>query len=287
MNILITGATGNLGSKIVKHVLELNKDHHIMVSVRNVEKAAALKQQGVEVRHGDFDDPASLDVAFAGVDRLVIVSTDGDTPTRIKQHKNAIEAALKAQVKRIVYTSLTNADTSELVLAEVHKDTEKRLIASGINYKILRNNWYLENEIDSIKEGLATGTITSAYGEGKLGWLLRDEYAEAAAHAVLLEDNNNHIYTLSNTLATIDEFAATLSDITGKTISVNHITDEQYAAGLKAANLPEGVVDFVVAISRGIREGSLATTSNDFQQLTGHQPQTLKESLSQLINNLD
>jgi len=283
MNILVTGATGQLGSKIVQHILEQKTDETLFVSVRNVEKAAALKEQGVEVRHGDFDDPASLDEAFSNVDRLVLVSTDGDTPTRIRQHQTAIEAAKKAGVKLIVYTSLTKANEGLLNLAEVHKDTEQRLIESGIDYKILRNNWYLENEVDGLKQAIASGVLNTTYGAGQVGWLLRDEYAQAAAGAVLGKGETNQIFTLSNTLGTVDDLVKAASEVTGKAIQVNHIQDSEYAAALEAAGLPKEAISFVVEMNKGIREGGLAATSDDYEILTGKKPQTLVESLSSLL----
>ena len=286
MNILITGATGQLGSKIVDHVLNTKKDENIFVSVRNVDKAKALADRGVTVRHGDFDDVATLDKAFDGIDRLVIVSTDGDTPTRIKQHANALEAAKNAGVKLVVYTSLTKADTGSINLNDVHRDTEKRILDSGLNYKILRNNWYLENEIDSIKEAQATGTLTSAYGKGKVGWMTRDEYAKAAAAAVLGAGADNTIYTLSNTPVTIDTFAEVLAGVLGKPVTVNHVADDAFFEGLKGAGLPEGIAQFVLDMNKGIQDGSLDAASDDYETLTKEKPLSLEASLKDLIAQL-
>lgn len=285
MKILVTGATGNLGSKIVEHLLAKKTNEDIVVSVRNVEKAKGLAEQGVEVRQGNFDDAASLDTAFAGIDRLVLVSTDGDTPTRIRQHATAIAAAQKAGIKRIIYTSLANADTSSMNLAEVHKDTEARLQASGIATKILRNNWYLENETDTVKTAMESGVINSTYGDGLAGWMLRDDYALAAASAALESDDSSKIYTLSNTLMTIDQFAEVLGNVIGKPVHVNHISDEALDQALLAAGLPEGVAEFVVLMNRGIREGGLNAPSHDFETLTHQQPKSLEESLKLLIGS--
>ena len=285
MKILVTGATGNLGSKIVEHLLAKKTNEDIVVSVRNVEKANHLVKQGVEVRHGNFDDAASLDKAFEGVDRVVLVSTDGDTPTRIRQHATAIAAAQKAGVKRIVYTSLSNADTSSMNLAEVHKDTEARLNASKIATKILRNNWYLENETDTVKTAMETGVINSTYGDGLAGWMVRDDYALAAAFAALESDDSSKVYTLSNTLMTIDEFANVLASVIAKPVKVNHISDEALDQGLLAAGLPEGIAEFVVTMNRGIREGGLNAPSNDFEVLTQQKPKSLEEGLKILIGS--
>lgn len=155
MKILVTGATGKLGSKVVETLLKVVAASDLAVSVRNPEKAEGLKNRGVEVRQGDFDHPETLTTAFAGVDRLLIISADGDNETRIRQHTNAVAAAKQANVKFIAYTSLGNASESSLFLAPVHRATEEAILKTGIPYCFLRNNWYLENEIGSIQGVLA------------------------------------------------------------------------------------------------------------------------------------
>ena len=134
MKILVTGATGQLGSLVVEALLKNDSAKDLAVSVRNPEKAEALRAQGVDVRQGDFDQPETLEKAFAGVDRLLLISTDGDNETRIRQHQTAVDAAKKAGVGFIAYTSVVNADQNTLSLAEVHRATEKAIRESGISY---------------------------------------------------------------------------------------------------------------------------------------------------------
>lgn len=128
MKILVTGATGQLGSLVVEALLKNGSAKDLAVSVRNPEKAKALRTQGVEVRQGDFDQPETLEKAFAGVDRLLLISTDGDNETRIRQHQTAVDAAKKAGVGFIAYTSVVNAEKNTLSLAEVHRATEKQFV---------------------------------------------------------------------------------------------------------------------------------------------------------------
>src|SRR5574342_42206 len=125
MKILVTGATGKLGTKVVETLLKTIPATQLAVSVRNPEKAEGLRDRGVEVRQGDFDHPETLDSAFAGIDRLLIISADGDNETRIRQHTNAVEAAERAGVKFIAYTSLANAKESKNFLAPTHQATEE------------------------------------------------------------------------------------------------------------------------------------------------------------------
>ena len=142
MKYLVTGATGKLGSKIVDVLLKSVPASELAVSVRNPEKAEALKAKGVDVRHGDFDKPETLDEAFKGVERLLIISADGDNDTRIRQHANAVEAAERAGVSFIAYTSLADATESQNLMSPPHVETEGAIERTGIPHAFLRNNWY-------------------------------------------------------------------------------------------------------------------------------------------------
>lgn len=173
MKYLVTGATGHLGSFVVEALLKKVPASELAVSVRNPEKAQHLSAQGVEVRHGDFDQPESLAAAFAGVERLLLISADGDNETRIRQHETAVQAAKNAGVQFIAYTSVAKADESTLGLAEVHRATEKAIRDSGIAYSLLRNNWYLENEGGSVQAATQGAPWVHAAGSAKVGWATR------------------------------------------------------------------------------------------------------------------
>ena len=155
MKILITGATGMLGVKVVQALLERVPTEQLAVSVRDLAKAERFKEQRIEIRQADYEDPASLEAAFTGIDRLLLISSQGDDETRIRQHSNVIYAAERTGVGLLVYTSVSKAETSSLPVAEVHRQTEAAIIKSGIPYTFLRNNWYVENEIPVIKNVLA------------------------------------------------------------------------------------------------------------------------------------
>ena len=139
MKYMVTGATGHLGRLVMEELLKKVDPGQVAVSVRSVEKANDYAQKGVEVRRGDFDEPDLLVETFKDIERLLIISTDGDNATRIRQHGNAIEAAKKAGVEVLVYTSLANASDSKLFLAEVHQKSEEAIKKSGMDYIILRN----------------------------------------------------------------------------------------------------------------------------------------------------
>ncbi|MCH6266935.1 MULTISPECIES: SDR family oxidoreductase [Neobacillus] len=286
MKLLVTGATGKFGSKVVENLLKTVTANQLAVSVRNPEKAEGLRARGVEVRHGDFDLPETLDTAFAGIDRLLIISADGDNETRIRQHANAVAAAERAGVKFIAYTSLANAMESNNLFAPTHQATEKAIVKTGIPYSFLRNNWYLENEIPSIQGVIAGAPWVTSAESGKVGWALQQDYAEAAAAVLTGEGHDNTIYELSGKLLTQQELTSALGNVLGKEVSVQQVDDAAYAEIMKGAGLPDFLIPMLVDIQRSIREGTLAVESNDFEKLIGRPATSINEALSQIVNGI-
>jgi NAD(P)H dehydrogenase (quinone) len=286
MKLLVTGATGKLGSKVVESLLKTIPASQLAVSVRNPEKAEGLRSQGVEVRLGDFDHPETLDTAFAGIDRLLMISADGDNETRIRQHTDAVAAAERAGVKFIAYTSLANAAESKNIMAPPHVATEAAIVKTGIPYSFLRNNWYLENEIGSIQGVLAGAPWVTSAGEGKVGWALQQDYAEAAAKVLVEQAHENTVYELSGSLLTQEELVNTLGAVLGKEIPVQQVTDETYAEIMKGLGLPDFVIPIVVGIQESIRNGSLAVESNDFEKLLGRPVTPIKDALNKIVHEI-
>lgn len=286
MKVLVTGATGQLGSKVVKALLDLMPLENIAVSVRNTEKAEALQALGIEVRQGDFDKPETLDSAFKGIDRLLLISTDGDNETRIRQHTNAVRAAERAGVKFIAYTSVTNAAESELFLAPVHQVTEEAIRKTGIPYSFLRNNWYLENEMGSIQGVLAGAPWVTSAGSGKVAWALRQDYAEAAATVLAGKGHENTIYELSGKALTQEDLTIALGNVLGKNVPIKQVTDEGYAEFMKSVGVPDEALPIVVAIQKNIREGSLEIESNDLEIILGRPYTPIEEGLKKMAKGL-
>lgn len=287
MKLLVTGATGKLGSKVVKALLKSVPASEIAVSVRNPEKAEGLRARGIDVRQGDFDRPETLDAAFAGVERILIISTDGDTETRIRQHTNAVEAAVRAKVQFIAYTSLTKASESRLeALAPVHRATEEAIRKTGIPYAFLRNNWYLENEISTIQAVLADKPWVTSAGNGKVGWALRQDYAEAAAAVLAGSGHENRVYELSGKPLTQAELAAILGTVIGKDVPVQQVDDAAYTAILKESGVPEFLIPLFVSIQAGIREGALDVESSDLEKLLGRPATPIDQALRQIVNEI-
>lgn len=281
MKLLVTGATGQLGSLVVEALLKTVPADQLAVSVRDPKKAEHLTARGVDVRQADFTSPTSLATAFAGIDKLLLISSsDGD---RVAQHTAAIEAAKAAGVSFIVYTSAPNAQESSFFLVNDHRATENAIIASGIPYSILRNNWYLENEAGSIKGAAAGAPWLTVGGSGKVGWALRQDYAEAAANVLTSTGHENKTYELAGKLITYDELAAITAEVLGKDVPVQHVDEATYSEAMKAAGVPEPVIPFLVGVQVAIANGSLAVDSNDLEALLGRKATPLREGIAEIV----
>lgn len=281
MKLLVTGATGQLGSLVVEALLKTVPADQLAVSVRDPKKAEHLQARGVDVRQADFTSPTSLATAFAGIDKLLLISSsDGD---RVAQHTAAIEAAKTTGVSFIVYTSAPNAQESSFFLVNDHRATENAIIASGIPYSILRNNWYLENEAGSIKGAAAGAPWLTMGGSGKVGWAVRQDYAEAAANVLSGTGHENKTYELAGKLITYDELAAITAEVLGKDVPVQHVDEATYSEAMKAAGVPEPVIPFLVGVQTAIANGSLAVDSNDLEALLGRKATPLREGIAEIV----
>ncbi|MEP6479787.1 MAG: SDR family oxidoreductase [Rhodoglobus sp.] len=280
MTIVVTGATGHLGKLIVEALLrDGTPAADITAAGRNVEKLADLSAQGVKVARIDYTDPDSLLAAFDGADTLMLVSSS-EVGKRAPQHIAAIDAAKKAGVKRIVYTSAPGATTSALVLAPEHKATEEHLVASGVPFTILRNGWYTENYVQAAKSAAESGVLAASVGDGRVSSASRADFADAAASVLTGEGHDGQVYELSGDTAwDWHEFAATVSDISGREVVYQALSPEEHFAALQGAGLDEGTSGFVVALDGNIRDGLLGGTSGDLSRLTGRPTTPLAEGL--------
>ena len=282
--ILVTGASGQLGGGIIRHLLDDEgvAPGRIIAVTRDPSKASALADRGVEVRAGDFDDAASLDKAFAGAGTVLIVSTDAldGAGTRLRQHKTATAAAAAAGAKRIAYTSLPEPETSKVSFAPDHLGTEDAIKATGLPHLIFRNSWYLENLFMSLPQALKSGQWYTSAAEGKTAYVARNDIAAAIAAALANPPVDSTTYTLTGDVAlTSEEIAALASEITGRPIEVVHLTDEQLAGGMKAAGVPEAIIPTLVSFDTAARAGNLASVTRDVETLSRRKPKSPREFL--------
>jgi len=285
MKILVTGATGNLGSNIIGNLVKEMSTSDIIAGVRDLhsEKAQAYKEQGIEVRLTDFENKETLVEAFKGVDRVFTVSTVPVLETAIQQQKNTVEAAKETGVSQLVYSSAPRADMSNFVLAAPHRERENIIKASGIPYVFVRNNWYVENELDTIQQCLNGAPWVTSAGEGKVAFVYRPDLGEAIANVLAGEGHDNKIYELSGENLTQQQFVNTVYEVTGKEISVLNVEFETHEKMLKEAGVPDEFVSMLVMIQKGIREGGLEALHSDLEMLLGRKPTTLKEALQILL----
>jgi NAD(P)H dehydrogenase (quinone) len=252
----------------------------IVAASRNPAKLADLAGKGVETRAADFDDPASLEKAFAGIDRLLLISTDelAVPGKRLAQHKAAVAAAVKAGVKHIFYTSMPNPDKSLISFAPDHLGTEEAIKASGLRYTILRNSWYTDNHFMGLPHALEVGSWYTSQTGGRLPNISRADCAAAAAAALVSPPEGNALLTLTGAQSlTAEEIAEIVSNLTGKPLAVVQVSDEQLAGGLRGAGMPEFVVQLVVTADANIRAGNFDMVTDDFESLTGRKPESVAD----------
>jgi NAD(P)H dehydrogenase (quinone) len=282
--LLVTGAAGQLGRLVLDELLASGKvlPANIIATSRDAAKLADYAAKGVQTRSANFDDAASLEAAFKGADRILIISTDAldEAGKRLRQHQTAVAAAQKAGAKHILYTSMPNPETSVIPFAPDHLGTENAIKATGIPYTILRNGWYMENLFMALPHAIAEGKWYSASGEGQLAHVARADIAKATAAALTSGATESATYTLTGeTKRTVNEIAAAVSKVTGKPLEVVHVTDEQLAGGLKAAGLPEFLIPIIVSFDANTREGHIDLVTGDAGRFSGEKLASLESFL--------
>lgn len=282
MTVLVTGTSGHLGRLTVLALLERGVPAgEIVATARDLSAVSDLADRGVVVRRADYTDPASLDVAFAGVDRAVLVSSS-TVGTRVEQHRNVIDAAARAGVDLLAYTSILNADPS-MLLAEEHLATEDRLRNSGVPFTLLRNGWYLENYTENAAPALATGQVVGSAGEGRVGAAARRDYAEAAAAVLAGGEHAGAVYELAGDEAfTMTEYAAALSAATGQEIGYADLPTAEHAAVLESAGVPAPFAAVLADCDAAIARGVLQHDGRDLSRLIGRPTTPLADALRTL-----
>ena len=284
--LLVTGAAGQLGRSVIRYLLDTHKvpPAKIIATTRNPESVADLAARGVVVRAADFNDATSLENAFKGADRVLIISTsdlDLKTGRRLKQHEAAVAAAKKAGVSHLLYTSMPNPEpVSPVLFAGDHYGTEQAIKASGIPYTIFRNGWYQENLFLALPHAIASGKWYSSAGDGRIAHGARDDMAAAIAAGLASGTKESNIYTLTGPHAyTTSEIATLVTEVTGKPLEVIQLPDEALTEGVKAAGLPEDFARIIVSFDANTRSGRIAMVTDAVETLSGRKPQTLKQFL--------
>lgn len=278
---VVTGATGQLGRLAVEALLARGvAPSQLTATGRDTTKLADLAARGVVVKKADFDDAASLDAVFAGADRLLLVSTN-EIGKRASQHRNAIDAAKRAGVKLVAYTSIANADHTQVIFGPEHRDTEQYLKASGLPYVFLRNSWYFENYTSQIAGAVAHGVVLGAAGEGRVSAATRADYAAAAAAVLTTEGHAGKAYELGgDTAITLAEYAAEIARQVGKAVVYKNLSETEYTQALVGFGVPEGYAAIYAACDAAVARGELKVEGGALAKLVGRPTATLADAVS-------
>ncbi|MEJ1196900.1 MULTISPECIES: SDR family oxidoreductase [unclassified Streptomyces] len=284
MSIVVTGATGHLGRHVVRQLLEKVPADQVTAVVRDRDRAADLAARGVRLAVADYNAPETFDGLFAPGDRVLLISGNEFDKGRVQQHTVVIDAAKKAGVALLAYTSAPSSLTA--ALADDHRATEKVLVGSGVPYVLLGNGWYHENYTEQLAPVLEHGAVVQAAGEGRISSASRADYAAAAVAVLTGEGHENTAYELGGDDAwSFAEYAAELSGQTGKKIVYNPVSTETYTGILTGAGLPGPLAAVLAGVDAAIEKGELAVSTGDLSRLIGRPTTPLAEAVTAALKS--
>lgn len=277
--IAVTGASGHLGRLVVEQLLAAGvAPANIAALVRTPSKSSDLAARGVVVREADYKRPDTLVRALAGIEKLLLVSSN-DFDDRAGQHRNVLEAAKKAGVAHIAYTSILRGTESPLILGHDHAVTERALVALGVPYTLLRNGWYFENYFGDLQGTLAHG-VAGASGEGRVSGASRGDYAAAAVTVLTTAGHENKTYELAGDGSfTKAELAAELSRQAGKPVPYAALDADSFGKLLAGAGLPPPVAAIFVDADVQTAKGALFDDSRTLSRLIGRPTTSLADAI--------
>lgn len=273
--IAITGASGQLGRLVIKHLIAQQVPaQEIIAVVRDPQKVDDLKKLGIQIKQGDYNKPETLKTALAGANRILLISSN-EIGKRLEQHQAVVDAAKILKPELIAYTSILKADTSTLSLAQEHLATENYIAQSGLNYSFLRNGWYIENYTMSLPSILEHQTVFGAAEDGKIAAATRNDFALAAAK-ILTSSNPKKIYELAGDQAfTLSDFAKAVSEVYNKDVKYQNLPEEDFKKLLIQVGLPEAFASMLAETESKIPSGQLYSESKDLHQLIGRDTENL------------
>jgi len=285
--LLVSGAAGQLGRRVLHHLLATEgvPAQAIIAVTRRPEALADLAGRGVVVRQGSFDDAAGLARAFAGAQRLLMISTDKlDVPgARQRQHLTAVATAAQAGVKHVVYTSLYACEPGSPVtlLAPDHYATEQALAASGMGWTAMRHTWYTDGLLGTLAQALKLGQLLTAGNDQPVNYVTREDCARADAAALVSDATGSARLDITGpSTVTASEVAAMATELTGKPLEVVLVSPEERTRALTAAGLPPPIAALVVSIDVNTRNGTTRDVSDAVLRLTGRAPQSVRDFLA-------
>ncbi|HEV8610203.1 MAG TPA: SDR family oxidoreductase [Thermoanaerobaculia bacterium] len=277
--LLVTGASGHLGRRVVEVLLDA--EERVVAATRTPEKLSSFAARGAEVRRADFDDPRSLDRALTGIDRLLLISTDA-LGGRVPQHLAVIDAAVRAGVEHVVYTSFSNPEKWKATFVREHVETEAALAASGLGWTVLRNNLYTDYLVPKLSSAIASGELEAAAGGGGAGYVTRSDCAGAAAAALAsAEFDGRTIDVTGPAVVTHAELARIAGEVSRTRVAYAPKSPEEIRKHLIAAGISRDRADVLVSIDEAVANGWFQTATNAVEELTGHPPASVSEFLGE------
>lgn len=288
--VIVTGVDGNFGGYVARNITQLKEKEDLIFTCPFEEGLKEFKDTGIDCRVANFNHPdEQLVEAFKGGDTILIISAPFVGAKRQAAHKNAIDAAIKAGVKKVVYTSLVNArDVENPSIEKIdHAWTEEYIESTELDYIFLRNSQYAEAMITSYLT--SNGNLLSCQGDGKMAYISRLDCAMAAMYALTKDDIHKQVLNINGPeLLTLHEFAAIGNRETGMDVKVVDVSEEEVYAGFDAIGVPrttDGAFkdgspapyssDGMVTFARAIRIGKMDNFTDDFEKLTGVKPRTV------------
>jgi NAD(P)H dehydrogenase (quinone) len=287
--LFVTGATGQLGQHVIDTLLETVPASAIVAGMRDPAKdegaANAFRKKGIEVRTADYSRPETLASAFAGVDRLLLISSSENGERKV-QHRNVINAAKDAGVGLIAYTSILRADTSPLFLAEEHRDTEAALAEAGVPFVLLRNGWYTEVYTWRLPLAFKHGVLIGAAEDGRISSAARADYASAAATVLAGGDHAGRIYELAGDASfTLAELVAVVAEASGKPMAYQNMTPEEFQSAALQAGAPEIVARILSDTDAGVAKGALFDNGGELARLIGRPTTPFQTTITGFVRN--
>jgi NAD(P)H dehydrogenase (quinone) len=283
MSIVVTGASGQLGRLVAQELFERVSPTELVLVTRYPESLADLAARGADVRRGDFDDPASLSGAFAGAEKVLVISTGLDVlGRRVAQHRAAIEAATAAGARHLIYTSISNPveGNPQGILSDENRETEELLQASGRAWTILRNGIYSEVQVPPGSLAVAHGKLYTNAGEGRMVPVSRRDCAAAAAAVLTSEGHEGQTYDVTGPESlSQNDLAALLAEVGGRAVKVHNVNDRILAWGLTKAGMPKPIARQIVDFGKAIRQDYYYVAESAVERLTGRAPSSLREVL--------
>jgi NAD(P)H dehydrogenase (quinone) len=280
---LITGATGRFGSQVVEFLSQRVPTNKIVALARDPNKLQALAEKGVDIRQGDYLNPRSLEEAFTGVERLLLVSALAFTDA-VTQHVNVIEAAKRSGVRHVTYTAIQRAKDSGFEIPQItewDRQTEVLLKASGLAWTILRNPMYLDMLPLGFGKNVTDVGIRVPAGNGLAALASRRDLAEGTAAVLSGEGHEGKIYTLGSSNAdSMSDVAAAISEASGREIDYRDTPVAEFVNARINEGFPEPAATFFAAWFQAIAAGVFAEITADLERLIGRKPQSVREFLS-------